>query len=124
MVVQRDAFIQAGRNDPALARGLEDWDAGIGLWLAGSGGVVIPEPLYRYGLWAGSMARGDNPGSLLDSYRRLIDKHHEALAPHLPEVLGALNANGPPYLAPSTWPAWEGVGDGPWLRQEPHADGQ
>ncbi len=107
MVVRCDAFIQAGRNDPALAYGLEDWDAGIGLWLAGHGGVVIPEPLYRYRLRAGSMSRGDNPSSLLDSYRRIIDKHHEALAPHLPEVLGLLNANGPQYLAPyptrSTW---------------------
>lgn len=107
MVVRRDAFVHAGRNDPALAYGMEDWESAIGLWLAGYGGVVIPEPLYRYRLRAGSMSRGDNPGSLLDTYRRIIDKHHEALAPYLPEVLGLLNANGPQYLAPhptrSTW---------------------
>ena len=107
MVVRREAFLQFGWNDPALAYGLEDWESGIGLWLAGCGGVVIPESLYRYRLREGSMSRGDNPGSLLDTYRRIVEKHHEAMAPYLPEVVGLLNANGPQYLAPyptrATW---------------------
>ena len=107
MVVRRDAFARAGLNDPSLVYGLEDWDSAISLVLAGYGGVAIPAPLYRYRLRAGSMSRGDNPESLLDTYRRMVDKRPEALAPYLPELIGLLNANGPQYLAPhptrATW---------------------
>ncbi len=97
MVVRRDALLAHGLGDPTFVHGMEDWEAGVGLVLAGHGGVAIPEPLYHYRLRAGSRSRGANPARMLDQYRRMVAKHREALGPHLGVLAGLLNANGPQY---------------------------
>ncbi len=97
MVVRRDALLAHGLGDPTFVHGMEDWEAGVGLLLAGHGGVAIPEPLYHYRLRAGSRSRGANPARMLDQYRRMVAKHREALKPHLGVLAGLLNANGPQY---------------------------
>ena len=108
MVVRRDALLADGLGDPTFVHGMEDWEAGVGLLLAGHGGVAIPEPLYQYRLRAGSRSRGANPARMLDQYRRIVAKHRVGLTPHLPVLAGLLNANGPQYGAnhPTEPAAW------------------
>lgn len=112
MVVRRDALLAHGLGDPAFVHGMEDWEVGVGLLLAGHGGVAVPEPLYHYRLRAGSRSRGANPARMLDQYRRIVAKHREGLTPHLGVLAGLLNANGPQYgVNHPTEPTF-------WVRQE------
>lgn len=113
MVVRRDALLAHGLGDPTFVHGMEDWEVGVGLLVAGHGGVAIPEPLYQYRLRAGSRSRGANPARMLDQYRRIVAKHREGLTPHLGALAGLLNANGPQYgvnhpTEPTFWVRHEG----------------
>jgi glycosyl transferase family 2 len=88
-LVRREAVLTAGGYDPAMPeQGDEDWDLWLTLVERGGRGVIVPEVLFHYRQRPGSMSRHcwHGPGHL-PLARHRVDKHRDAYARHLFDVL-------------------------------------
>jgi glycosyltransferase involved in cell wall biosynthesis len=87
-VIRREAVARVGGYDDAMREGNEDWDLWIALARAGFQGTVIPEVMFRYRRRPGSRSTVCMAGEThLRLVEALADKHSEAYAAHITEVL-------------------------------------
>jgi glycosyltransferase involved in cell wall biosynthesis len=96
LVYKRSAFLEAGRNDPAMVfQGLEDYDSVISLVSRGYRGVVLPETLFHYRVRSRSMIRDISKSKKLFLYQHISKKNEEIYSTFAGEIFNLLNANGP-----------------------------
>ena len=94
LVYKRAAFARDGLHDPDLRMFLDDWEGVIALLAAGHRGVMIPEPLFRYRIRAGSVFRTRQ--DLWDlNYEKITRKHPDLFNAWGADLTAFLNANGP-----------------------------
>ena len=97
LVYKREAFLEAGRNDPALEYGLEDYDSVISLLASGHRGVTLPERLFRYRVRKGSMFRRLTLHKILYSQQHIAARHAGLYGQYAVQLFDLLNANGPSH---------------------------
>lgn len=97
LIFRKTAFEVAGKNDPKLEYGLEDWDSIISLKSHGYNGVILPEPLYHYRIRKHSMARSFTPEKILYSMNYITQKHDKLYKDYAFDIIGLQNANGVGY---------------------------
>src|SRR5262249_49931144 len=85
-LVRRAVWEAAGGQDETLREGCEDWDFWIGLVERGHRGAILPEILFHYRRRADSMSRALVGEKHLELYARLIERHPETFARHLPAL--------------------------------------
>ncbi|MCL6444421.1 MAG: glycosyltransferase [Alicyclobacillus sp.] len=105
VVLKRAHFLLAGLNDPDLEYGMEDYEFTIRMISNGFGGVIIPEPLFKYRVRKDSMSRHFNISNQLYTYQLISNKHSGFLSEYAVDVYNLLMANGPGYLYDN--PTWE-----------------
>lgn len=108
LVYKRNAYLQAGLNNPKMIYGMEDWDSVISMVKQGYRGVVLPELLFNYRVRKDSMARSFTRVKQLHLQRIISQNHLEFYNQHGSEMFQLLNANGsslyfdnPTFDAPS-----------------------
>jgi glycosyltransferase involved in cell wall biosynthesis len=96
LVYKRNAFLAGGKNDPDMVfAGLEDYDSVISMLENGFGGIVIPEPWFKYRIRPDSMIRAISRSKKLNLYQHISHKHKQFYATFAADVFNLLNANGP-----------------------------
>lgn len=97
LVYKKEAFTKAGLNDPLTDYGIEDYESVIHLISAGYGGVVLPEPLFRYRIRRKSMYRQLSYYKTLYSYQYIANKYKSLYGKYGSELYALQNSNGPSY---------------------------
>ncbi|HEU5088704.1 MAG TPA: glycosyltransferase [Roseiflexaceae bacterium] len=98
VVMPRERFLAVGRNNPAVAYSLEDFEAWISVVEAGGVGVSLPHPLVHYRIRAGSMYRSSQHDQKLYLYDIISHLHPELYKRWGVELFNLQNANGPALL--------------------------
>lgn len=97
LIYKKEAFLNAGLNDPRMVFGMEDYESVISLIEKGYRGVALPEPLWNYRVRKDSMARAFTKNKQLYLYWLITEKHKAFYSTFGSPLANLLNANGPGF---------------------------